>query len=1011
MAFPFGWSGYAEATPVNPGSTVTDFPFLVSLNQMPTEWWQAVQTDGDDIRVTDGNNVELPVDIIEFTDNGSSGTGLIAVKLTKATSNQKLRIWCGNASATRPAAGDTYGQYNAYPSIAKAFYPSGGGNDRTINVNHLTMSGSPTVGGAAGPINGSFATDYNGTSQKGVSTIVVPTAAPMALLAHVNPDNDTATFIPVSIADTAAAVNYFYLGLSGATDIVIASARAGGGEAFDSLGSYTAAAWHAIGARFASNVSRFAFLNGTPGTGNTTSRTPTGLDTISVGAMTRDTTTSYLDGKLSLVWIYEGTGGSLGADWISYYKEMTDDADQSDFYGAWTWNASDLEYLGTQVSGDGIWTWFNKPEIDVIGKSIIFGSTGQFGKPAAFRVSLGTEPPDINSHLFINSVAEPATTDDHDNAAIKKLASGKILFGWAHHNGPCYCALSSNANDISAFDSIVSLGGTADSYMQLLQASDDNATVFNFFRRQVSGLHRPHYLRTSTGADPTNFGSPASFINVASQRPYINWFQTSGHRFDFAGNNAGLGEANLSLYHGYVSVAQNGTWTAHKTDGTLVGDVDDLPFNITDFTLVASGATHDYLLGDIKVIGGSPVITSIRFPARDYADAYYSQHRWSGSSWSGEDIVRAGETGLDTSIEPTNSPAYTGLVAQDPLSADIVYASRVYLADANNRVEKYTKSGTWSKTANISGNTNNKNCRPIAVAVNGTTHVLWWSGTYGGYSSALGAFDTDVYIYPQLSARTAKAATPVKRAGYLPSGTRLYLPLQEASGDPVDLAGNYSASAVGAVVRTSTAFGYHVSGFATDKYLTFDALAADYDGSTLPRWMIVIFTNTSTTADLVLMSFGRASTGVPYAYLNLNQGTTGTVSYSLRDDNNDAITLTAAGTACNDGQLHTIMGITNAANAHRLWFDGAQVDFDANTLGTCTFDRATLGALRRDDVQFPSAANIYAAAAGYGAVPDPASLHVDWINGRFSGAGLIVPGGVPLLAPFNMRSLIHAGQS
>lgn len=345
QTFPGDWAGYAtHSITTEPASNLTDFTYFVSLDQLPSSFWTAVQTDGDDIRASSdaAGTTQLPVDIILFTDSGSSGSGLIAVKYsgTKSSSvDQPIYIWSGCASASRPADTDTYGRENAYASHVRAFWPSGAGTDRTQYDNDLTMSGSPTDGGTAGPINGSTATDYNGTSQYGTATASVPTTTPIVILAVANSDNNTSAKSIASVADTAVVNHYFVMQDRGADsgDPVYATTAAGGFAFAQSASGFTTATWQSRVAAFNSTTSRYAGLNGVLGTQNTTSISPTSIDTIAVGAWVTTSPSQHYDGKLSFVRLHTD---ALSADWIAYDAAMFADPDQSDFYGTWSWTAS-----------------------------------------------------------------------------------------------------------------------------------------------------------------------------------------------------------------------------------------------------------------------------------------------------------------------------------------------------------------------------------------------------------------------------------------------------------------------------------------------------------------------------------------------------------------------------------------------------------------------------------------------------------------------------------------------
>lgn len=293
-----------------------------------------MRSDGGDIRASKEDNTQLPCDLLVF-DYGSE-SGLLAVKFagTKATSPEKIRIWCGKADETTPAAGDTYGQYNTYASHWKAFYPDGGGNDRTNNGNNLTMIGSPTVGGATGPI-GAKATDYDGSTQYGLATAVIPTAVPLTLMAYVNTDitTDGVDQTTLFLGDSNSTAHYWQLLLQGSGNAVVMRTHSPTSSSQASKGTFSAFNWHRAVGVTATNTSRFAGLDGVLGTEQTTSRTPTPaeVDRIAVGVRGSSSLVDFFNGKLSLISLHNV---ALSADWIAY-----DWANRfpATFFGAWTW--------------------------------------------------------------------------------------------------------------------------------------------------------------------------------------------------------------------------------------------------------------------------------------------------------------------------------------------------------------------------------------------------------------------------------------------------------------------------------------------------------------------------------------------------------------------------------------------------------------------------------------------------------------------------------------------------
>ena len=104
---------------------------------------QASLADGGDIRFTsdiDGK-LQLPVHVVEYTQNAvpANATANIWVKVPSIENGTDtvIYIWWGNANATMPAAGDTYGQYNVWTANSHRWMLDDD-QDATINNRDLT---------------------------------------------------------------------------------------------------------------------------------------------------------------------------------------------------------------------------------------------------------------------------------------------------------------------------------------------------------------------------------------------------------------------------------------------------------------------------------------------------------------------------------------------------------------------------------------------------------------------------------------------------------------------------------------------------------------------------------------------------------------------------------------------------------------------------------------------------------------------------------------------------------
>jgi hypothetical protein len=188
---------YDTATASNPSSALTDFTLMVDLSRMSSAWWSAVDTsDGTKGRAAKNDGTELAVDWLDFDD--SAETGWARVKWTgslASSGTQIVRIYppvSGNASV---AASGTYGSDNAYNSDMLAYYPDGGGTDRTSNGLDLTGAGGVDFGGATGKVGA--ATDYDGSGDEASTTasaiLNLPATHDFALVFWANPDEVSST--------------------------------------------------------------------------------------------------------------------------------------------------------------------------------------------------------------------------------------------------------------------------------------------------------------------------------------------------------------------------------------------------------------------------------------------------------------------------------------------------------------------------------------------------------------------------------------------------------------------------------------------------------------------------------------------------------------------------------------------------------------------------------------------------------------------------------------------------
>jgi hypothetical protein len=338
-ACPEAWTHTVEATVTNPSSDLTDPFFIIDGATLGSAFWDNVQSDLGDVRLTDGNGGMLPCYVYSY-DYGAEEAVIFGRWLgTLATSGtQKVQVHCGNATATTEPVDSYFGQYNVFEDDWRLIYPQGGGANVTYltgAANDLTMT-SATAGDVAGPFGSLPATNYDGAASVAKKSTISPFGtAPttLTMICWAKSDSDTAQQALIGLSDTADTDRYLVGWFNGTTggDPVEAHSRANGVSAAVAVGpGYTASAWHHIAFRYPTTTSRYAVVDGTTGAQETTARTPDGIDTIAIGARVITTTGFYFDGAVSMAQFSFRDVSQAEVAWQSAQTN------QATFWGTWT---------------------------------------------------------------------------------------------------------------------------------------------------------------------------------------------------------------------------------------------------------------------------------------------------------------------------------------------------------------------------------------------------------------------------------------------------------------------------------------------------------------------------------------------------------------------------------------------------------------------------------------------------------------------------------------------------
>lgn len=127
------------------GSDLTDFPFCISLGEMPQGFWDNVESTGSDIRAFADDGTRLPIDIIAFDPLGQRGTIFVKTDIASG-SDTEIRIQVGNGGLIAPHASQ-YGRYAVWSDYDFVLF----GESPVTAIEDHTGGTNPVVYGDPGP--------------------------------------------------------------------------------------------------------------------------------------------------------------------------------------------------------------------------------------------------------------------------------------------------------------------------------------------------------------------------------------------------------------------------------------------------------------------------------------------------------------------------------------------------------------------------------------------------------------------------------------------------------------------------------------------------------------------------------------------------------------------------------------------------------------------------------------------------------------------------------------------
>jgi len=134
-----------EVDPADISAALTGYPVILDLSAIGASWWSSVATtDGADITAKVGGT-QVPMDIISIDTGAKTGFVAVLADLSDSVTTSITLTAEDNASATLPAASDTYGSEAVWAAYEAIYLLDGNLNDRTANGRDLSIvEGSAT---------------------------------------------------------------------------------------------------------------------------------------------------------------------------------------------------------------------------------------------------------------------------------------------------------------------------------------------------------------------------------------------------------------------------------------------------------------------------------------------------------------------------------------------------------------------------------------------------------------------------------------------------------------------------------------------------------------------------------------------------------------------------------------------------------------------------------------------------------------------------------------------------
>jgi len=332
------------------------------------------------------------------------------------------------------------------------------------------------------------------------------------------------------------------------------------------------------------------------------------------------------------------------------------------------------------ISEDGAWCWFSDPRAIYVHGSNPGVLTGWVTKTGDIEVGhLKTDGTTVTQVL-----AADLDKDDHANPAFAELSDHTQMVFYAKHS-----------DDVVRYHRAED-GGQATSFGgPILQDPFDPTELEKFPLKRVTYAnpfvlrgendkvfcfgrwtgYKPNFMTSRDGGK--TFGKARVIITSypfdSNNRPYAKYYSDGNRRIHMTYTDGHPNvEPTNSVYYCYY---EDGAF--HKADGSKITDVDKLPFETADGSLVYHSNINDgrsWIYDIAADEAGKPVILYARYPDQESHIYYYA--KYDGSKWQEVEICNSG------SWFPQTQPGadereqnYSGGMTVHPLDVSVIYVA------------------------------------------------------------------------------------------------------------------------------------------------------------------------------------------------------------------------------------------------------------------------------------------------------------------------------------------------